>query len=84
MVSVYYLVKYLRRQSLRDLLASAVAFAASVYVRPVGYFLPVVLGVGLSAWVMINGQRDRRRLMIQISAFVAVRVGSHYSLAGAQ
>ena len=75
MVSVYYLMKYLRRQSLTDLLASAVAFAASVYVRPVGYFLPVILAVGLSAWVMMTGQHDRRRLMIQISAFVVVSLG---------
>jgi hypothetical protein len=75
MVSVYYLMKYLRRQSLWDLLASAVAFAASVYVRPVGYFLPVILAVGLSAWVMMTGQRNKRRLMIQIAVFVVVSLG---------
>jgi 4-amino-4-deoxy-L-arabinose transferase-like glycosyltransferase len=75
MVSVYYLMKYLRRQSLWDLLASAVAFAASVYVRPVGYFLPVILAVGLSVWVMITGQHNKRRLILQISAFVVVSLG---------
>jgi len=75
MVSVYYLMKYLRRQSLWDLLASAVALAASVYVRPVGYFLSVILAVGLSAWVMMTGQHNKRRLLIQIGAFVVVSMG---------
>jgi 4-amino-4-deoxy-L-arabinose transferase-like glycosyltransferase len=75
MVAFYYLMKYLRRQSLWDLLASGVAFAASVYVRPVGYFLPMILAVGLPAWAMITGQHNKRRLMIHISAFVIVSLG---------
>jgi 4-amino-4-deoxy-L-arabinose transferase-like glycosyltransferase len=34
MAGVYYLVRYLKRQSLTDLLVSSGALAASVYVRP--------------------------------------------------
>jgi 4-amino-4-deoxy-L-arabinose transferase-like glycosyltransferase len=75
MVSVFYLMKYLRRQSLWYLLASGVGFAASVYVRPVGYFLPMVLAVALSAWFMITGQHNKRRLMFHISVFVVVSLG---------
>ncbi len=44
-VGLYYLVRYLRRQSRTDLLASAGALAASVYVRPVGYFLPLIVAI---------------------------------------
>lgn len=75
MISLYYLMRYLRRQSLWDLVASGVAFALSVYVRPVGYFLPVILAVGLAAWALITGQHHKRRFMIHISAFFIVSLG---------
>lgn len=75
MASVYYLMRYLRRQRLRDLLACGVAFAASTYVRPAGYWLPILLSFGLAAWAVITAQRNKRRLMIHISAFVVVSFG---------
>ena len=75
MVSVYYLVRYLKRRSLWDLLASGIALAASVYVRPIGYFLPVILAAWLAAWAIITGQENKRRFMIHISAFVIVSLG---------
>ena len=51
MVGVYFFVKYLRRQSLGDLLVSAAALAASVYVRPIGYFLPLISLLGWQRWL---------------------------------
>lgn len=74
MIAVYYFMRYLRRQSSGDLVVSGVAFAASVYVRPVGYFLPVILAVGMLVWAIIIGQ-NKRRLMIHMSAFVIVTLG---------
>ena len=62
MVGVYYLVRYLKRQSLEDLLASGGALAASVYVRPVGYFLPVIIAVGLAAWAVVTSQQNKQAL----------------------
>ena len=75
MVAVYYFMKYLKHRTLCDLLASGVAFAVSVYVRPVGYFLPLILAVGLAAWAMITGQHNKHHLAIHISAFVIVSMG---------
>jgi hypothetical protein len=71
-VGVYFLVKYLRRQSLGDLLVSAGALAASVYVRPIGYFLPMIIAPGLAAWALFAHRRNKRRFLAHACAFVIV------------
>ena len=58
MVWLYFLSRYVNQHLLRDLLVSGVALAASVYVRPIGYFLPVIIAVGLSAWALADGQQE--------------------------
>jgi hypothetical protein len=75
MIGVYYLVRYLRRQSLADLLVSASALAASVYVRPIGFFLPIIVGGGLAAWALIMANQNKLRRIAHASAFVVVSVG---------
>ncbi len=75
MVGVYYLVRYLRRQSLADLLLSAGALAASAYVRPIAYFLPVAVAAGLAVWCLVNARAIRRRVLTHTGAFLIVSVG---------
>ena len=75
MVGVYFFVKYLRRQSLGDLLVSAAALAASVYVRPIGYFLPLIIAPGLAAWALVTHRQDKLRVLAHACAFVIVSVG---------
>jgi 4-amino-4-deoxy-L-arabinose transferase-like glycosyltransferase len=71
-VCFYYLVRYLKRQSPACLLASGAALAASVYIRPVGYFLPVIIAVGLTTWAAVTAQQNRPRLIAQALGFVIV------------
>ncbi|MGA8058445.1 MAG: glycosyltransferase family 39 protein [Candidatus Binataceae bacterium] len=75
MVAVYYLVRHLRRQSPKDLLVSAGALAASVYVRPIGYFLPLIIAAGLATWTLITHGQNKLRLLAPSYAFVIVSVG---------
>ncbi len=75
MVGVYYLVRYLRQQSLADLLASAGALAASVYVRPAGYFLPMIIAAGLAALALVTAQQNKPRAIAHLSAFLLVSFG---------
>jgi len=75
MVGVYYLVRYLKRQSPADLLASGGALAASVYVRPVGYFLPVIIAAGLTVWAVATAHQNKQRLIVHTIAFVIVSFG---------
>ena len=75
MIWLYFLLKYLGKQAFRDLSASALALAASVYVRPVAYFLPVMLAGGLAAWAVVNGHKNKKRLLTQIAAFTVLSIG---------
>ncbi len=72
MIGVYYLVKYLKRQSLTELLLSASALAASVYVRPVGYFLPFLIALGLAVRALVSTQKNKFRLLAHLIAFLVV------------
>ena len=71
-VGLYYLVRYLRRQSRTDLLASAGALAASVYVRPVGYFLPLIVAIELGLWMLFAGYQNKSRLLADLTVFMVV------------
>ena len=75
MVGVYFLVRYLRRQSLGDLLVSAAALAASVYIRPIGYFLPMIIAPGLAVWALFTHRQNKIRILCYACAFVIVSVG---------
>jgi hypothetical protein len=70
-VWLYFLLKYLDRHQLRDLLLSGMVLAASVYVRPVGYFLPVVIATGLTVWVLVTTDR-KIHFITHIAVFLAV------------
>jgi 4-amino-4-deoxy-L-arabinose transferase-like glycosyltransferase len=74
----YFLVKYLKQPSRRDLLISGLALSASIYVRPVGYFLPAVIAAGLLLWALLNEQLDRQRLTTHIALFLAVSMGTTF------
>jgi len=71
---LYCLVRYLRGGGLWGLVAAAVALAASVYVRPVSYFLPPLVGLGLLVRAGFAGSSRRRRL-VEAGVFFVVAMG---------
>jgi 4-amino-4-deoxy-L-arabinose transferase-like glycosyltransferase len=75
MVAVYYLVRYLRRESLVDLVVSGGALAAAVYIRPVGYFLPLIVFAILAARTLVRSQQNQPRLIANLSVFLIVSAG---------
>ena len=75
MVGIYYLVRHLRRQSLGNLLVWAGALAASVYVRPIGYFLPLIIAIGLGTWALVTQRQNKLRVLAHTCAFVMVSIG---------
>jgi len=64
-------MRYLEEPRGRDLMLAGMLLAASVYVRPVGYFLPIVVAVGLLVWVILRGER-KIQLMTQIASFLTI------------
>jgi hypothetical protein len=75
MLFLYFLVKYLRIGSVRALLGAAVALAASIYVRPIGYFLPAILAIGLVAWGSAACWLRLGSLLAHIALFLTVTMG---------
>jgi hypothetical protein len=75
MLWLYFLVRYLSQPTLRDLLLSGIFLVASVYVRPIGYFLPVIVAFGLLSWMVLSNQQAKRRLLGHLAAFLIVSLG---------
>lgn len=66
--------RYAASRRWSDLALAAIVIAASAYVRPIVYFLPIWLGLAILA-VFWRGDADRRRLFLQSAAFVAIGMG---------
>jgi len=71
---VYYLLRYLAAGGVRELLFSAAALAASIYVRPISYFLPGLVCAGLVVRALYGGEARGRRLG-HAAAFLALSMG---------
>ncbi|HXT57797.1 MAG TPA: glycosyltransferase family 39 protein [Pirellulales bacterium] len=69
-----FVLRFVRRGANRDWLASASLFAAATYVRPIAYFLPIVvaLSVLLSMW---SRAPSKGRLLLQASGFLCLACG---------
>lgn len=72
---MYLLIKYFTERSWKQLLCAAITLAASIYVRPIGYYLPFLI----SAILLIDSLTKIRRnqiLMIHACVFFLVAMGS--------
>lgn len=69
-ISLYYLLRYVSDIRWSYLLGSAAALSASVYVRPVAYFLPLLLCLTLLVWVFVDKVARRERLIQAVVFFL--------------
>jgi hypothetical protein len=74
-VWLYFLLRYLDRHLLRDLMAAGLTLAASIYVRPIGYFLPAVIAGGLAVLALVGSQRHRSRFLSHAAIFLVFSMG---------
>lgn len=72
--ALYFLIAYLNSARWRDILLAALGFSAATYVRPISHYLPIILAILLSIWVVIHRPINRQRL-IQVGVFLIVCVG---------
>ncbi|MFQ5901745.1 MAG: ArnT family glycosyltransferase [Thermodesulfobacteriota bacterium] len=71
---LYCLLKYLKDRAIYPLLVSSIALAASVYIRPISYFLPVFITGILLVWIFTKMQRDTR-LILHVCVFLLLSSG---------
>ncbi|MBI5252357.1 MAG: glycosyltransferase family 39 protein [Desulfomonile tiedjei] len=62
-LSLYFFLRYLNDFRWSNLLGSAVALSASVYVRPVAYLLPLLLSTILLFWMLVGRDASLKRVM---------------------
>lgn len=65
---LYYFFKYIQEKTLIYLIVSAIVLSACVYVRVVGYFLPLFMGLVLLAWILIK-RKGNRLALIHLAIF---------------
>lgn len=73
-IFLYFLVRYWKKGSLALLVASATALAASVYVRPIAYYLPILVFVILFIWVLATDRKNSTRL-VYLGVFLLTSIG---------
>lgn len=56
MLFLYFMLLYLDRRHFQHLIFSAVALTASVYTRPISYFLPLFISFGIFSYIFIRGK----------------------------
>jgi len=70
---LYLLLQYMKKGSLAQLLIAAVALSASVYVRPISYFLPILIAVILILWILTKRQ-NKSKLLFHTCLFFTVTI----------
>ena len=68
---LYWLGRHLKSRSTVFLILSALSLTASAYVRPIGFFLPIPIGVFLLACLFLRPSRKMKGL-VQVSLFVLI------------
>jgi 4-amino-4-deoxy-L-arabinose transferase-like glycosyltransferase len=72
--SCFFLASYFRRkQALSSLILAALSLACSVYVRPVSYYLPVLVSLVLFPVLLLRYKRVK--YLFHVAAFLVVSVG---------
>jgi len=75
MAWLYLLSRYLKRERGGDLILSGAALTASIYVRPIVYYLPAMVLAGLLLREARSGRRAWKLFVMQLALFVIVTMG---------
>ncbi|MEG4865197.1 MULTISPECIES: ArnT family glycosyltransferase [unclassified Microcoleus] len=72
---IYLLIKYFTERSCKYLLCAAISLVASIYVRPIGYYLPLIIAAILLIDSLTKIQKNKI-LIIHACVFFIVTMGS--------
>jgi 4-amino-4-deoxy-L-arabinose transferase-like glycosyltransferase len=71
---LYFIIRYLKNGAISDIILSAIALAATAYVRPISYFMPPLIAIGLLLWAVLKRSLDRR-LLLHAGVFFLISMG---------
>jgi hypothetical protein len=73
LISLYYFILYLKYNRLWSLIVSSIILAATVYVRPISYFLP--LGLSIILLYNLTKVRQKKSLFVHIIIYFTITYG---------
>jgi hypothetical protein len=74
LILLYFLVRYLKGGAFSDIILSAIAVAATAYVRPISYFMPSLITFALFLWALLRQSQDRK-LFFHVGVFFLISMG---------
>jgi 4-amino-4-deoxy-L-arabinose transferase-like glycosyltransferase len=73
-IFLYFLIRYLKSGALSDIILSAIAMAATAYVRPISYFMPSLITFALFLWALLRRSQDRK-MFFHAAVFFLISMG---------
>ncbi len=71
---LYFLLRYLKSGLISDIVLSAIALATTAYVRPISYFMPLLIVIALLFWAVLRRSLDRK-LFFRAGVFFLISMG---------
>ncbi len=72
-IFLYYFLRYVGNKKSLDLSIAAIALVISTYVRPISYYLPVLIFLGMVVWVIWQ-EPNKKKLLLQAVSFFLICV----------
>lgn len=69
---LYFIILYLKHKALRYIFISSILLTMAVYVRPVGYYLPVVFIIGMSIWLFFRHELNKKIMIHFVIFFIFI------------
>jgi hypothetical protein len=70
-IFLFYFLRYVEGKKLADLAIAAVILVTSAYVRPISYYLPVLISLGMALWV-VGKEPEKKRLLLHTVSFFLI------------
>ena len=72
-IFLFYFLRYVEGKKFADLAIAAVILVASAYVRPISYYLPVLISLGMALWV-VGKEPEKKRLLLHTVGFFLISI----------
>jgi len=72
-IFLYYFLRYVESKKFLDLAIAALLLVLSAYIRPISYYLPVLIFLGMIVWVVWQ-EPNKKRLLLHSVGFLLISV----------
>ncbi len=70
-IFLYYFLRYIDNKKFLDLAIAAVTLVISAYIRPISYYLPILIFFGMMVWIIWQ-EPQKKKLILHTSGFLLI------------